>query len=713
MKKNLPITDHEIPFPLERYLVSKTNLKGAITHVNDTFIQVSGFSRAELIGASHNVVRHPDMPEQAFEDLWHTIKQGKPWNGIVKNRAKNGDYYWVDAFVVPVIENGEVIEYMSVRSQPTAAQIEQADTLYKQLKKQGGDLPKVKSSLFSTLRARLTILVITAFVAILSVATMGLLSSWQSQQEVGQINTVLIKPALNISRAQLASENGYRILQQLVLQSSEQELTQQNLIKVRQSLAEMQTNQHLFDKPANAEWGLALQKYTISQAMLLKQGFLPVIKFVERGEVDKAKNWLTQKVEPIFNSSATENKVLQGLFEKNILMAQQSQQSNFNLALSWILGLSLAAIILLILVAWVQMRAILTPMREVVNYFNRISSGVLTDKVDISRQDEFGHMYCALATMQTSIKVMLDNIREGVMGLQQNSANLDAQMYVVMMQSQNQQRQVEQMSGTVNNFSCAVVEVSQKAQHTSDVAQGSQQYVQACNVTMQQTMSANQRLVSTINQANFAITELCQSIQKIGEVFRVVQSIAKQTRFLALNAAVEAARAGDAGKGFAVVADEVRMLAESTGRSTKDIGALVEEISQLASMAVASMQGAITDVEDGVDKMQTSMQGLSNITEASNEVTSMAKNIAHTASQQANSGTEVVNEMMLVAQSVQQNTLIAQQASQLAKDVMSTAEQMRMLMGQFQLFRIVDLNDLKLQEHKEKTVSEGNSIELF
>lgn len=133
MKTNLPVTQNEAPYPKGQYLVSKTDLKGIIVHANDAFVELSGFSHEELIGKSHNVVRHPDMPPQAFEDLWRTVKAGRPWRGIVKNRAKNGDYYWVDAFVVPVRKNDQTIGYMSVRSEPSREQVRQAETLYKQL----------------------------------------------------------------------------------------------------------------------------------------------------------------------------------------------------------------------------------------------------------------------------------------------------------------------------------------------------------------------------------------------------------------------------------------------------------------------------------------------------------------------------------------------------------------------------------------------------
>lgn len=130
MRKNLPVSQHEYVLPDGTSLVSKTDLKGRITYCNPAFIETSGFERHELMGSPHNLVRHPDMPEAAFADLWATIKQGLPWSGIVKNRRKNGDHYWVCANVTPVKEEGQVVGFMSVRTKPTRAEIDAADALY-------------------------------------------------------------------------------------------------------------------------------------------------------------------------------------------------------------------------------------------------------------------------------------------------------------------------------------------------------------------------------------------------------------------------------------------------------------------------------------------------------------------------------------------------------------------------------------------------------
>ena len=140
MKINMPVTTNEYVLTDQDIIVSTTDLKGAITSVNPDFLRISGFSEAELIGINHNIVRHPDMPPVAFEDLWVTVKNGRPWTGIVKNRCKNGDFYWVEANVTPLRENGQVTGYMSVRNKPSRKQIEEAEALYRHLNA-GGGLP--------------------------------------------------------------------------------------------------------------------------------------------------------------------------------------------------------------------------------------------------------------------------------------------------------------------------------------------------------------------------------------------------------------------------------------------------------------------------------------------------------------------------------------------------------------------------------------------
>lgn len=134
MRTNLPITNVEYPLNDGQFIVSKTDAKGRIIYINSYFVEVSGFTENELIGAPHNIVRHPDMPSEAFADLWDTLNAGIPWTGMVKNRRKNGDHYWVLANVTPILEGSQTVGYMSVRSKPTREQVSAAEQLYNKFK---------------------------------------------------------------------------------------------------------------------------------------------------------------------------------------------------------------------------------------------------------------------------------------------------------------------------------------------------------------------------------------------------------------------------------------------------------------------------------------------------------------------------------------------------------------------------------------------------
>ena len=134
MRTNLPVTNVEYILKDTETVVSKTDLHGNITYVNQDFVNISQFSEEELLGAPQNIVRHPDMPVEAFADFWATLKAGKAWTGLVKNRCKNGDHYWVEANAAPLIENGHVVGYTSIRTKPSRDAVQAAEAAYRAIK---------------------------------------------------------------------------------------------------------------------------------------------------------------------------------------------------------------------------------------------------------------------------------------------------------------------------------------------------------------------------------------------------------------------------------------------------------------------------------------------------------------------------------------------------------------------------------------------------
>jgi len=124
----------EVKLSIDTMIVSETDAKGNIIFANSDFCDIAGYTIEELIGKPHNIVRHKDMPKAAFEDLWKTVQDGKIWNGIVKNKTKNGGYYWVNATAYPSKNEKGELRYISVRIKPTDKEIEDAINLYKTLK---------------------------------------------------------------------------------------------------------------------------------------------------------------------------------------------------------------------------------------------------------------------------------------------------------------------------------------------------------------------------------------------------------------------------------------------------------------------------------------------------------------------------------------------------------------------------------------------------
>lgn len=179
MRKNLPVTQREIRVPEGMRLISTTTPKGVITYCNEDFEAISGYARDELVGQAHNFIRHPDMPPVVFAGMWQCLQSGKPWMGIVKNRAKSGDHYWVSAYVTPIWENDRMVGYESVRVAASRAQVARAESLYQRLN--AGKAP-------SGWLNRLTSVVRSGWPAVLSLG----LSLWAVQLDSVPANVTLV-----------------------------------------------------------------------------------------------------------------------------------------------------------------------------------------------------------------------------------------------------------------------------------------------------------------------------------------------------------------------------------------------------------------------------------------------------------------------------------------------------------------------------------------
>ena len=175
MRNDFPVTDREVVFGQDEVIISTTDLRGRITSANETFCRIAGYTQDELVGQPHHIVRHPDMPPAAFKDLWDTLKAGKPWCGLVKNRAKNGDYYWVNGNASPIKDDrGQVSGYISIRTKPERAAVEACSALYKTLM----NAKRVGGRIWS-FSAKIKLLALVQAIAVLGLLALG---QWGNSQ---------------------------------------------------------------------------------------------------------------------------------------------------------------------------------------------------------------------------------------------------------------------------------------------------------------------------------------------------------------------------------------------------------------------------------------------------------------------------------------------------------------------------------------------------
>lgn len=526
MKINLPVTGVEKPFG-SGTIVSKTDLRGILTYANDAFVALSGFSREELIGKNHNLVRHPDMPPAAFAWLWDTIKTGQPWRGIVKNRCKNGDHYWVEAFVVPVRENGKIVEYMSVRTPPSRAQVSAAESLYREINA-GKPFVRPKAAGRISIKAGLIAL-------------------------IAGMNALLVASGLL----------GY--------------------------------------------YGMYGVSFGMIAAGVLLSG---VLGFFLCGAIDHG-------------------------------------------------------------------------LAKIIRVFDQIAEGKLGNQIEIGGRDEPGRVLTSLACMQVHLKVILDEVNLASSMLEARTAQLQKEVQQVVARSREQSDRILQISSTMEEMSASVREVADSAGAAASAADHTQEVVEGGNSQMTRSMEATSRVVQAVQSSEATITELSQSIQKIGAITQAIKEIADQTNLLALNAAIEAARAGEQGRGFAVVADEVRKLAERTAASTADITRMVEEIEHTTGDAVGSMEQAAHAVEEGLALIRASGESLREITTASGRVTSMAQHIAGAAAQQSVAGEEVAVNMEQISALCNDSTESIAQVGRATQALAGVAADLRAMVRHF------------------------------
>ena len=363
---------------------------------------------------------------------------------------------------------------------------------------------------------------------------------------------------------------------------------------------------------------------------------------------------------PAFRSSFTaleeKNEALSSLIEAHTADARDTGQAAVRqAAFMLVLGIGLTCA-LLGLITWQLMRSILHPLNKSVLVARAIAQGNLREHIDIDSDDESGQLQRALAEMQTSLRQMIDDIRQQSEHLQRTVGSLNGTSQSILHAASEQSEGATSIAAAMEQMIQNIAQIASHTRNAQSISAQSERLADSGGQVITDVVQGMNRIAAAVNESSSTITALGQSSEEIYSIIQVIKSIAEQTNLLALNAAIEAARAGEAGRGFAVVADEVRSLAARTAQSTQEITAMIERIRNSTGQAVASMQSGVASVDEGVALAHQAGDSINEIRSGTQRAAQVVEEISHNIDEQSKASDEVALRVEQIAQMSQRNT---------------------------------------------------------
>ena len=620
-------------------IVSESDLKGDILNINEKFIEISKYSREELIGHPHNTTRHPDMPKEVFKEMWSTIGRGKPFRGIIKNRAKDGTPYYVDAVIAPVMgPNGKPQKYIGVRYDITAAEIERQNAI--------GILAAIDLS-FSYIEYDIKGNVLKANSNFLK--TLG----YRLEEIVGKHHRTFVDNGFSNSNAytqfwdglnsgnchsgvfKRINKEGKEIWIQAVYAPVKDEMgrvfkfveiaTDVTADKIRGADFEGQLAA-ISKSQATIEFGLDGTIQTANENFLKTTGY-------SMDEV-KGRNH-SMFVEESFRNSAEYREFWAKLGRGEYQTGEYKRISKSGKEV------------------WIQ--ASYNPILDL----NGKPFKVVKYATDVTAQ----------ANTREALKSLLSTVSDNATALAGASEELSSV-------STTMSATAEETSVQANVVSAASEEVSKNVQTVACGVDELNAAIKEIAKSASESAKVSQQAVNVANKTNGTIAKLGESSCEIGKVVKVITSIAEQTNLLALNATIEAARAGEAGKGFAVVANEVKELAKETAKATEDISQKIETIQNDTRGAVEAIR-QIGDVINQINEISTS------IACAVEEQTATANEMGRNVSEASKGSNEISENITAVATAAQSTTEGANNTQQAAIEIARMAAELQQLVLEF------------------------------
>nr|WP_255554947.1 methyl-accepting chemotaxis protein [Moritella sp. 24] len=701
MKINMPITDTEQFMKEGDILVSKTDLKGSITFVNRAFIELSGFTEAELLRKSHSIVRHPDMPPAAFKDLWETIQQGNPWTGIIKNRVKNGDFYWVVANVIPIKKNGQVIEYMSVRTKPTLQEIKNAELTYQAMNadNQPRKNPLVTlNKLFvnAGLKAKLSIL--TLFIAFILIA--GALVQYAS---VNKIDTTWDNYQANVAERSslikhMTASLGYG---GIIHQFKNYVLRQDD--RYREQFIQSYTT--LLDQINRYQ---ALPNISLEEQSALKSISDVVNEY--RHNLDNVQSLIANNasVSQIDRSVKIDDKValnaLSELLQSHTDLTQETASTLHaqltDSLMSIAIERSITFLILAFLAAMVLRRAVIKPVKQLIGIFNNINEGKFENKFEIRNNNEFGKLFQALYTTQTKlnfdiqesrltaeealrIKNALDNVSANVMVTdgQRNIIYLNESVRKLLKNAEND------IKKELPNFNADTL-LGDNIDIFHKQPQHQQQLLQGLSSTHQASIKIGGRTMQlTFNPVTNSANE------RLGTVVEWNDKTAELAIEQEIDAIVASAVNGDLSKRinlegknefFTKLSSGLNELLESSSLFVSDVGSLFSRMAEgdltqsIEQEYNGEFQKIKNDANNTIDKLTTIINQIrtsaDTVNTASHEIALGNTDLSQRTEEQACSLEQTASSMEEITATVKQSAANTDEANKLATEAKNKAQ---------------------------------------
>ncbi len=702
-------------------IVSEADLKGDIVTINEKFVEISKYSRDELIGHPHNTTRHPDMSKEVFKELWQTIGRGKPFRGVIKNRAKDGTPYYVDAVIAPVMgDNGKPKKYIGVRYDITEAEIERQNAR--------GILSAIDSS-FAYIEFTMDGIVLSAnenftqsmgyradeivgkhhriFVEREFATSVAYTDFWRELQngkcqsdvfkritrdgsevwlqavyapvkdEMGRV-TKVVKIATDITaekiriadfESQVAAVSRSQAVIEFELDGTIQHANENFLKTVGYSLEEIKGKHHsIFVDPAESS-SSEYRKFWDD----LRAGHFQSAQFRRVGKGGK-EVWIQATYNPTFDINGHPAKVVK--YATDITVAKN-------------LEIEAAEMKRRNEMEEVERRENERVFAEeqarkvsiILDVVNAVADGNFDLEVPDLGTDSVGQVASALQQAVVSMKDALCEVRDVAATVSSAAEQLTEVSREITSGAQTQASSLEETASSLEEITSTVKQNTDNAQQARQLANGSRDVAEKGG--------------EVVSEAVKAMAEINESSKKIADIITTIDEIAFQTNLLALNAAVEAARAGEQGRGFAVVAAEVRNLAQRSASAAKEIKSLIQD--------------SVRKVENGTDLVNKSGQTLGEIVNSVKRVTDIVSEIA-AASKEQLTGVEQVNKAVAQMDRVTQNNASqTEEMSGTAGSLLSHAVQLNDLVMRFRLEAEEDKRKVGRQHAEAKRPGQGRA----